>query len=116
MITTTLTTLLRTFLRSGAAFALLALVASTPARAVVVRTSVAYRPVARPVYRPAAPVARTAAVVGTAVAVGTVVHTLPPSCTAVRVGNVAYQQCGPTWYRPSYAGSAVTYTVVAPPR
>jgi hypothetical protein len=85
------------------------------AGAVVVRTSVAYRPAA--VYRP---VTRTAVVagapVGAAVAVGTVVRSLPPSCTARVVGNVAYQQCGGAWYRPAYAGTTVSYTVVAPPR
>jgi hypothetical protein len=32
------------------------------------------------------------------------------------VGNVTYEQCGGTWYRPAYAGSQVTYTVVTPPR
>jgi hypothetical protein len=94
------------------AFGLFALVAA-PASAVVVRTAVAYRPAYRPV-------ARTAAVVGTAAVtaavVGSVVHTLPPSCTAVMVGNVAYQQCGSTWYRPSYAGTTVNYTVVNAPR
>ncbi len=52
----------------------------------------------------------------TAVAVGTVVRSLPPSCRAVMVGNVAYQQCGGAWYRPAYAGSAVSYTVVEAPR
>lgn len=87
------------------------------AHAVVLRTrtAVAYRPT--PIYRP---VARTAAVVGTAAvtaaAVGSVVSTLPPSCSGVIVGNVAYQQCGSTWYRPSYGGTTVNYTVVNPPR
>lgn len=81
--------------------------------AVVVRTSVAYRPVYHPVARPVA-VAGAAAV--TAAAVGTVVYALPPSCTAVRIGEVAYQQCGSTWYRPAYSGTTVTYTVVTPPR
>ena len=76
---------------------------------VVVRTAVNYRPVAR------AAVVTTAAV-ATAVAVGTVVRSVPPSCTSVMVGNVAYQQCGNTWYQPRYAGSAVTYVVVNPPR
>jgi hypothetical protein len=107
----------RPLIRALASLALLiaALVASTRANAVVVRTAVAYRPV--PVYRPVVhPVARTAAVVGTAVAIGTVVHTLPPSCSSVVVGNVAYQQCGSTWYRPAYAGAGVSYTVVAAPR
>jgi hypothetical protein len=32
------------------------------------------------------------------------------------VGNVAYQQCGHTWYRPAYTGTTVNYTVVNPPR
>ena len=43
-------------------------------------------------------------------------RSLPPSCSTVMVGNVAYQQCGSTWYQPRYAGSAVTYVVVNPPR
>jgi hypothetical protein len=84
-----------------------------PARAAVfVRTAVAFRPVA--------PVARAAAVVGTAAVtaavVGSVVHSLPPACTPVVVGNVAYQQCGRAWYRPQYAGTTVNYVVVNPPR
>jgi len=78
---------------------------------VVVRRSVYYRP--RPV-APVAAVAATAAV--TAVAVGTVVRSLPPSCRTVMVGNVAYQQCGSTWYQPRYAGSEVSYVVVTAPR
>lgn len=76
---------------------------------VVVRRNVNYHPVAR-----AAVV--TGAAVATAVAVGTVVRSIPPSCTSVVVGNVAYQQCGSTWYQPRYAGSQVTYVVVNPPR
>jgi hypothetical protein len=76
---------------------------------VVVRTHVNYRPVAR------AAVATTAAV-ATAVAVGTVVRSVPPSCTSVMVGNVAYQQCGSTWYQPQFAGTTTTYVVVNPPR
>ncbi len=77
--------------------------------AVVVRTAVAYRPVAR-----AAAVVGTAAV--TAAVVGSVTRSLPPQCQAVMVGNVAYQQCGGVWYRPQYAGSSVSYVVVNPPR
>jgi hypothetical protein len=84
-----------------------------PARAaVVVRTAVAYRP-----YHP---VARTAAIVGTAAVtaavVGSVVHSLPPACSSVVVGNAVYQQCGSAWYRPQYAGTTVNYVVVNPPR
>lgn len=91
---------------------LLAVVALAPSAAnavVVVRRSVNYRPVAR-----AAVV--TGAAVATAVAVGSVVRSIPPSCTSVVVGNVAYQQCGNTWYQPRYAGSEVSYVVVNPPR
>jgi hypothetical protein len=98
---------------SLAAFCIVSLFAPG-ARAVVVRTAVGYRAA------PVAPAARTAAVVGTAAvtaaAVGSVVHTLPPACTSVMVGNVAYQQCGSTWYQPTYAGTTINYTVVTPPR
>jgi uncharacterized membrane protein len=99
--------------RRAAALLVAALVAVSAgaAHAIVVRTTVGYRP---------HPVARTAAVVGTAAVtaavVGSVVHSVPPSCTSVMVGNVAYQQCGNTWYQPRYAGSQVTYVVVSPPR
>ncbi len=93
-----------------AAFLAAAGLAPSAANAVVVvRRSVNYRPVAR------AAVVTTAAV-ATAVAVGTVVRSVPPSCTSVMVGNVAYQQCGNTWYQPRYAGSEVSYVVVNPPR
>ena len=78
---------------------------------VVARTAVVYRP--RPVARAAV---ATTAVAATAVAVGTVARSLPPSCSSVMVGNVAYQQCGNTWYQPRYSGSNVTYIVVTPPR
>jgi hypothetical protein len=77
--------------------------------AVVVRRAVAYRPVAR-----AAAVVGTAAV--TAAVVGSVVHSLPPQCSTVVVGNATYQQCGSTWYQPRYAGTQVNYVVVNPPR
>ena len=93
-----------------AAFLAVAGLAQSAANAVVVvRRSVNYRPVAR------AAVA-TAAVVGTAVVVGSIVRSLPPSCSSVMVGNVAYQQCGNTWYQPRYSGSEMSYVVVNPPR
>jgi hypothetical protein len=98
----------------GAGLALVAasLLAQPIASAIVVaRTAVAYRP--RPVARAAV---ATTAVVATAVAVGTIVNSVPPSCSAVMVGNVAYQQCGSTWYQPRYSGSQVTYVVVNPPQ
>lgn len=67
-------------------------------------------------YHPVARVAATtAAVAVTAAAVGSIVHTLPPQCSAVMVGNVTYQQCGNSWYQPQYSGSQINYVVVNPP-
>jgi len=43
------------------------------------------------------------------------VSTLPAACTMRSAGGVTYQYCGGTWYRPSYVGSDVQYTVVAAP-
>jgi len=62
------------------------------------------------------PVAAAAAVTATAIAVGTVVAALPASgCTAVVVGGVGYQRCGPTYYQPTYESGDVQYIVVSPP-
>jgi hypothetical protein len=66
------------------------------------------------------PVATAAAVTATAVVtaavVGSIVNTLPPSCSTVIVNGLAYQQCGSTWYQPQLSGSATTYVVVNAPR
>ena len=64
-------------------------------------------------YNPA-PVA--AAVVATAIVVGTRVNTLPPACTVVIVNGLTYQQCGSTWYQPQFVGTSTTYIVVNAPR
>ena len=58
-------------------------------------------------------VGATAAV--TAAVVGSIVHSLPPSCTTVVSGGVTYQHCGDTWYQPRYAGTELSYVVVNPP-
>ena len=58
----------------------------------------------------------TAAVMVTAAVIGSVVNTLPPSCTMVMMNGFAYQQCGSTWYQPQIAGSSTTYVVVNSPR
>ncbi|MGJ7562237.1 hypothetical protein ACSFBM_00085 [Variovorax sp. GB1R11] len=58
----------------------------------------------------------TAGIAVTAAVVGSIVRTLPPSCTAVVSGGFTYQQCGTVWYQPQYAGTQVTYVVVNPPR
>lgn len=60
-------------------------------------------------------VAVTAAATITAAVVGSIVYSLPPSCSMVRVGAVTYQQCGSTWYQPQYVGSNVQYVVVTSP-
>jgi hypothetical protein len=65
------------------------------------------------------PVAVAAAVTATAVVtaaiVGSMVHTLPPSCSMVIVNGLSYQQCGSTWYQPQFSGSTTTYVVVNQP-
>lgn len=57
----------------------------------------------------------TAAVITSAV-IGSMVYSLPPSCSTMVVHGIAYQQCGGTWYQPQYAGTQVTYIVVNPPQ
>jgi hypothetical protein len=57
----------------------------------------------------------TAAAV-TAAVVGSIVDSLPPSCSSVRIDNVTYQQYGSTWCQPQYLGSDVQYIVVESPR
>ena len=56
-----------------------------------------------------------AATVVTAAVVGTVVRSLPPSCSTVYANGFAYQNCGGTYYQPQYQGSNVTYIVVNQP-
>jgi len=56
-----------------------------------------------------------AATVVTAAVVGSIVSTLPPSCTTVYANGFAYQNCGGTYYQPQYQGSNVTYIVVNQP-
>jgi hypothetical protein len=68
-------------------------------------------------YHPVATAAAvTAAAVTTAAVIGSVVHALPPSCSAVNVNGVTFQQCGSTWYQPQFVGTTVNYVVVNPPR
>jgi hypothetical protein len=57
----------------------------------------------------------TAAATVTAAAIGSIVYSLPPSCSAVVAGGLTYQNCGGTWYQPQYAGTQVTYVVVNSP-
>jgi hypothetical protein len=57
----------------------------------------------------------TAAAVGTAIVVGSMVNSLPPSCSAVTANGVTYQKCGSTYYQPQFAGGNTTYVVVNAP-
>lgn len=61
------------------------------------------------------PVGAAAVAVGTAVAVGAIVSSLPPSCATVVVNGVAYQNCGGAYYVPRYDGPNVVYEVVPAP-
>ena len=56
-----------------------------------------------------------AGAVGTPVAVGAIVSSLPPNCTTVVAEGVTYQNCGGTYYVPSHDGPNVVYKVVSPP-
>jgi len=58
----------------------------------------------------------TATAVVTAAVVGSIVNSVPPSCTTVMVNGLTYQQCGSTWYQPQFVGSSTSYVVVAAPR
>lgn len=71
------------------------------------------RSVAVSTYNPAVGVVAATAV--TAVAIGAIVSSLPPSCTTVVAAAATYQHCGHDWYRPQYSGNNVTYVVVPPP-
>jgi hypothetical protein len=62
------------------------------------------------------PVATAAAVATTAAIVGSIVTSIPPSCSTVVVNGIGYSQCGSTWYQPQYAGTSVQYVVVNPPQ
>nr|WP_295461061.1 DUF6515 family protein [uncultured Thiodictyon sp.] len=61
------------------------------------------------------PVGTGLAVVGAAAVIGSIVYSLPPSCSMVQSGGVTYQRCGSTWYQPRYSGTSVQYVVVNSP-
>jgi len=68
-------------------------------------------------YHPVATAAAlTATAMVTAAVIGSMVNTLPPSCTAVFINGITYQQCGGAWYQPQFSGPSVTYVVINPPR
>jgi uncharacterized protein DUF6515 len=68
-------------------------------------------------YHPVATaVAVTAVAVTTAAIIGSMVHSIPPSCSEVFINGYTYEQCGSTWYQPQFVGTNTTYVVIAPPR
>jgi hypothetical protein len=63
-------------------------------------------------YHPIATAAAvTATVAVTSAVIGSMVHTVPPSCVPVNYAGMVYQQCGGTWYQPQ----GTQFVVVAPP-
>ena len=67
-------------------------------------------------YHPVATAAAvTAAAVTTAAIVGSMVNTLPPSCSAITANGVTYQKCGNTYYQPQFSGGTTNYVVVNQP-
>jgi hypothetical protein len=64
------------------------------------------------------PVAAAAAITATAAvaaaAIGSIVNSVPPSCSTVVVNGISYSQCSSTWYQPQYAGTSVQYVAVPP--
>jgi len=57
------------------------------------------------------PIATAAVVTATAVAIGSMVRTVPAGCVPVNYGGIVYQQCGSTWYQPQGG----QYQVITPP-
>jgi hypothetical protein len=66
-------------------------------------------------YGPGRVAAGVAAGALAAAAVGTVVYSVPSSCTTTVVNGITYEQCGTTWYKPEFAGGSTGYVVVNPP-
>jgi hypothetical protein len=55
------------------------------------------------------------ACVADALAIGSIVSTLPDDCFVTVVNGHAYRRCGHVWFQPQYTGSNVTYVVVDAP-
>lgn len=49
------------------------------------------------------------------VPIGTVVQTLPGSCTAVTVSGASYSDCGGVFYKAAFQGNNLVYVVVEKP-
>ena len=67
-------------------------------------------PAPAPAPAPAAP----AATAPGALPLGTVVNALPQDCTAETMGGVAYQHCGPDYYRAVFQANNLVYVTTQP--
>jgi len=56
-----------------------------------------------------------AAGVVTGLAIGSIVASVPTTCTTVYANGIAYRNCSGTYYEPYYQGSTVSYRVVNSP-
>ena len=61
------------------------------------------------------PAHTAAAIVATAVVVGSIVNSLPRGCTTIYRNGFASQECGSTWYQLQFSGSSTTDIVVMVP-
>jgi hypothetical protein len=59
--------------------------------------------------------AAAAAALSPALALGTVVSTLPAGCVATPVGGVQYNHCGNDYYRAVFQGNDLVYVTTPPP-
>ena len=60
--------------------------------------------------------AAAAAALAPALAIGTVVHTLPAGCVSTPVGGVEYSHCGNDYYRAVFQGNDLVYVTTEPPQ
>jgi hypothetical protein len=67
-------------------------------------------------WHPAARAAASTVGATKASTIGSIAFMLPPSCASTQVNSLSYYQCGSIWYQPQFAGTTVTYVVVASPR
>ena len=62
----------------------------------------------------AAPAPAAPAAAPGALPLGTVVNALPQGCTAETMGGVAYQHCGPDYYRAVFQANNLVYVTTQP--
>ncbi len=86
-------------------------VGSTTAAATASAEASQQQAAAAPQQQAVAPAAPSAS----GVPVGTVASALPAGCIAVTVSNIAYQDCGGSFYKTAFQGNNLVYVVVGNP-